>query len=129
MAKIKPEDFKNYDLHEVGEFCTPQMVNMQYVEYLVSIATENNQMPDTCYMSGDVFAALAKELAGSAIGLHGPNIGLMKLELWTSIGRLEVMPIPHLTNFVFLGTKESLERQIWEKVGQRFEEVFFGDDT
>lgn len=126
--KFDPKLLKEYDLHEIGEFCTPAMINMQYVEYLVSLSADNNITPDTCYMSTDVFAELTKQLAATARGLP-PSAGLNKLELWTSIGRLDVMPIPHLTNFVFLGTKESLEKQIWDKVGQRFEEIFLQDDN
>lgn len=127
--KFDPKLLKEYDLYEIGEFCTPAMIDMQYIEYLVSLSTENNITPDTCYMSTDVFSELTKKLAGSVRGLPpSSSSGIHRLELWTSIGRLEVMPIPHLTNFVFLGTKESLEKQIWDKVGQRFEEIFLQDD-
>ncbi len=128
--KIDPKMFEEFgDVHEIGEFCTPEEMTMEYVEYLCAIAVENNITPTTLYLSMDLYKELSNKLNSMSRMPNPFPGGMTKIQIWTSAGQLDVEHLPHLANFAFLGTKESLEKQIWDKVGQRFEEIFLQDDT
>lgn len=109
-------------------WCPDHAICIEWIERRALQLFENFQPVDTVYMSLDVYQQFLKSMS-QKMRLSGPgSSGLLTIaQIMTSIGPLVVKPIPHFSNFCFVGTATTYEQLEWEMVGQAFEETFLKD--
>lgn len=109
-------------------WCPSHAICMDWIECRALECVENFIEPDSVYMSEDVYVDFMKQMTQNTRYDHSsPNGGVNLVRIITSIGALTVRRISLLSNFCHVGTQTSVDRLIWEKVSQDFEEAFFGE--
>lgn len=113
----------------VKEWCTPELISIDYIDELAMDRMENFQDSTTVYLSHDVYARLHKEFIRWQRYASGNDMNqpMTISSIVTSTGQLNVKRIPHLSNFCYVGTEASFQRLEWAQIDEQFEKIFFGE--
>jgi hypothetical protein len=107
-------------------YCSPDSVDMKYIEKQSLNALEAFKNPDTVFMSPDVYSSfLHKTLATTRFYDRTNSTAGLNIDTFvTSAGILKLQPVPNLENFCLVGTQRDFENVEWMKIDKEFEEIF-----
>lgn len=106
-------------------WCDAGQISLNYINYLAARRVEDSKEVDTVFLSLDIYKELSMQMFPTHTGTVPGTLNI--IQLMTIVGPVTVKPVPHFTNFCYVGTASEYNQLEWIRIGEAFEKEILGE--